>query len=277
LTCIDAQYCLNVMRGYDAADPYSRGDQGGRSKADVLKQRLTTSLKKKKFRFATPKRSQLRFFKNKTNGLSAFEDSVALLQSVGGQRVEVDFTPWNACAELLYGGPWVAERLAALESVMNSKVEVEGLNDVTRGIIKGADKYSAIDTFRAMYRLEELRKETTRKLFGGGSDNVDILVTPTVGPCYKILEVEVDPVQSNSNNGYYTNFMNLLDMCGLAIPTTFCAMEDGAKMPFGVTISAPAFNDELLISIGNLVQQGSKLGLGQIGEVLNGKKKQFKE
>jgi len=270
LTCIDAYRCLNVMSGYDVGDPYSRVMKlGSKSSTELEIADLCNTQGLGRFRFATPRRSQLRFFKNEENGLAAFEQSLALLEAVGGQRVEIDFSAWNSCAELLYGGPWVAERLAALEEVMNAKEPIQGLLDVTKAIIKGAEKYSAVDTFRAMYRLEELRKETTGKLFSSGAASVDILVTPTLGPCYKIAEVESNPVQTNTNNGYYTNFMNLLDMCGLAVPTTFCTMEDGVRMPFGVTMSAPAFSDKFLLTIGNLVQRESQLGIGRVGEEIS--------
>ena len=83
---------------------------------------------------------------------------------------------------------------------------------------------------------------------------IDVLVTPTAGTIYTIAEVEADPIQTNTNLGYYTNFMNLLDMAAVAVPAGF----QSNGLSFGITISAPAFSDDALL---NLAHRFLKPGL----------------
>lgn len=111
---------------------------------------------------------------------------------------------------------------------------------MVRDIILGARKYSAIDTFRAMYKLEELRAEAA-----GAWKSVDVLLLPTTGTTYRIAEVEADPIRLNSNLGYYTNFVNLLNLAALAIPAGF--RPNG--LPFGVTLMAPSGKDWGLLDL----------------------------
>jgi allophanate hydrolase len=70
---------------------------------------------------------------------------------------------------------------------------------------------------------------------------------PTTGTIYEIAAVEADPVRLNSNLGLYTNFANLLDLSGLALPAGF----RGNGLPFGISLLAPAFADHALLDLGN--------------------------
>jgi allophanate hydrolase len=139
---------------------------------------------------------------------------------------------------LLYQGPWVAERYAAIKEFFEAKPEA--IFPVTKQIIGNAAKFSAADTFNAMYQLKALQRKAA-EVWG----EVDLIVTPTAGTIYTIAEVNADPIQTNTNLGYYTNFMNLLDMAAIAVPTGFYANGIG----FGVTISAPAFSDAALLNL----------------------------
>jgi allophanate hydrolase len=132
----------------------------------------------------------------------------------------------------------VAERYTAIREFIET--QPDALFPVTRQIIGGAVKFSAADTFSALYRLKAMQRLTSSVW-----DTVDVIVTPTAGTIYRIDEVGADPVKTNSNLGYYTNFMNLLDLSAVAIPAGFQA--DG--LPFGVTLCAPAFNDARLLDL----------------------------
>ena len=134
-----------------------------------------------------------------------------ITQQLGGEPVEVDLSPFLAVASLLYNGPWVAERDAAVGTFIN-----ENSNDVhpvVHSIISKARDYSATDTFTAIYELERLKKLTSAVW-----DQIDVLIVPTAPRTYTIDEVLAAPVERNSHLGYYTNFVNLLDLAAIAVP-----------------------------------------------------------
>lgn len=238
LTAKDAESVLEIAQGFDSADAYSKPSL------------LDNTELKSAFSFGVPKSEQLDFFGNpETPGL--FQEAIAQLKALGGKAVEIDFEPFLATARLLYEGPWVAERYAAIQDFFESKPEA--IFPVTRQIIGGAVKFSAADTYRAMYKLKAMQRQCAAVW-----DGIDFMVTPTAGTIYKIEEVNADPVRCNSNLGYYTNFMNLLDLSAVAIPTGF--QKNG--LPFGVTVCAPAFSDKKLLDLANLVQQKTAKILG---------------
>ncbi len=220
----DAAAVLVVAQGYDASDSYSRHSVGEKPLAS-------------RFRFGVPQDDQLEFFGN-TETPQLFRDAMQRLQSLGGQPIVIDFAPFLETARLLYEGPWVAERYAAIQSFFEARPDV--LFPVTRQIIGGASKFSAADTFTALYRLKSLQRKTLPVW-----DEIDVLLTPTAGTIYTLAEVEADPLRTNSNLGYYTNFMNLLDLAAVAVPAGF--QRNG--LPFGVTIAAPAFSDAALLQL----------------------------
>jgi len=226
LDAADTAVVLEVAQGFDADDPYSR-------RALPSADRLGSQ-----FKFGVPRDEQLAFFGNPdTPGL--FRAAVQRLQSLGGQPVTIDFAPFLETARLLYEGPWVAERYAAIREFIDAKPEA--LFPVTRQIIAGASKFSAVDTYAALYRLKALQRRNEAMW-----DGIDVLLTPTAGTIYTVAEVEADPVRTNSNLGYYTNFMNLLDLAAVAVPAGF--QPNG--LPFGVTLCAPAFSDAMLLELG---------------------------
>jgi allophanate hydrolase len=189
------------------------------------------------FRFGVPQAEELQFFGD-DEAAALYAGAIARLEAAGGARVEIDYRPFRETAQLLYAGPWVAERFAAVGEFIET--HPEETHPVVRDIILGARKYSAIDTFRAMYKLEELRAEAA-----GAWKSVDVLLLPTTGTTYRIAEVEADPIRLNSNLGYYTNFVNLLNLAALAIPAGF--RPNG--LPFGVTLMAPGGKDWGLLDL----------------------------
>jgi allophanate hydrolase len=177
---------------------------------------------------------------------------------LGAEIVEIDFSPFLEAARLLYEGPWVTERYLAIEEFINARPEA--LHPVTREIISAGRTQSAVDAFRAQYRLQTLQN-ATRDTW----EKVDTVLTPTAGTIYSIEEVESDPVRLNSNLGYYTNFMNLLDLSACAVPAGF--QQDG--LPFGVTLFSPPFNDRNLLPIVASLHQQLSPTLGATGIALD--------
>jgi allophanate hydrolase len=207
-------------------------------------------------RIAVPAKPGRIFFGDR-RAESAFEASLKIISALGANIVEIDFAPFLEAAKLLYDGPWVAERWAAVGSFIAS--HPDAVHPVTRAIIETGAKPSAADAFRAFYRMEELRA-AARTCFA----DIDVLMVPTVPAAYTVAEVEADPVQLNSNLGTYTNFVNLLDLAGLAVPAAIA--DDGT--PFGVTFLAPAGQDALLASVGRTFHAGTGLPLGALRKPL---------
>lgn len=227
LTAADAATVLAAAQGEDPADPYSRsmpaaGFNFGAAPA---------------FRFGVPRSEDLEFHGN-LEGPQQFAQAVAHLCALGGTPVEVDLTPFRAVATLLYEGPWVAERYAAIRAFIEKSPQ--SLHPVTRAITEKGIHISAPDTFEALYRLKALERQT-RPVW----DGIDCLLTPTAGSPYTIAAVQADPVQLNSNLGYYTNFVNLLDLSAVAVPTGF--LRNG--LPFGVTLVARCGQDFSLLTL----------------------------
>jgi allophanate hydrolase len=202
------------------------------------------------FRFGVPRADQLQFFGDKEYA-KLFAASIARLESLGGQRVEVNFEPFLQTARLLYEGPWVAERYAAIAKFIVSSPQA--LHPVTRQIIEPATQRSSLETFQAQYRLQALRRQAA-----GVWGNIDVMLTPTAGTIYRVAEVESDPVRLNSNLGYYTNFVNLLDLAAVAVPAGF--RSDG--LPFGITLIAPTGSDEVLLRLADRAHQVDERGYG---------------
>lgn len=167
-----------------------------------------------------------------------FSETIKKLKTLGFEIKEIDFQPWLETAKLLYGGAWVAERYAAIESFFDAN---ESALDPTVGkIIAGARNLSATDAYKGSYALQKAQNETQTIW-----ETVDCLLTPTTPTVFSIEEVESDPVGLNSVLGTYTNFMNLLDYAAVAMPTGFRA----DQMPTGVTLFAPAGSDRKLLQL----------------------------
>jgi allophanate hydrolase len=188
-------------------------------------------------RIGIPSAAQLNFFGN-ADAANLFSKAVAHWQELGARIVEIDFAPFIETARLLYEGPWVAERYAAIGGFFEKNPGA--LHPVTRKIIEGGKSITAVAAFEGFYKLEELRKKTEPVW-----KEIDVLLTPTAGTIYTVAEIEADPVRLNSNLGYYTNYLNLLDLCAVAIPAGF--LPNG--LPWGVTLVAPAGQDHYLLRL----------------------------
>jgi allophanate hydrolase len=150
----------------------------------------------------------------------------------------IDFAPFREAAALLYAGPWVAERYAAVGEFATS--HVDDVHPIVGSTIRLAAAKSAADAYRGLYRLEALKRAATSTWAG-----VDVMLLPTAGTIYTKDAVEADPIQLNTNLGYYTNFVNLMDLAAVAVPAGF--RRDG--LPFGVSLIGPAFSDAALLAL----------------------------
>ena len=217
---------LSAIAGYDARDPYSRARPLG-----------TIASMSRGCRLGVPRIGQRLFFDD-TRASSGYEAALARLARLGCSIAEIDIEPFYETARLLYEGPWVAERYLAARRVIET--QPDALHPVTREIIAGGAKPRATEAFEAFYRLEELRRvaaETFRQL--------DALALPTAPTVYTCEQVLADPIRLNARLGTYTNFANLLDLCGVAVPAALHA----DRTPFGVTFLAPAGSDAVVASI----------------------------
>jgi hypothetical protein len=198
------------------------------------------------FSFGVPRADDLEFHGN-ADGPRLFAQAVDALCQLGGSPVEIERRPFRAVATLLYEGPWVAERYAAIRSFIER--QPQSLHPVTRRITEAGVRIDAPAAFEAMYRLKALQRETQ-----GVWERIDCRVTPTAGTIYTVAEVEADPIRLNANLGHYTNFVNLLGLAAVAVPTG--VMARGAPqpdhlggLPWGVTLVAPAGKDLPLLSL----------------------------
>ena len=170
---------------------------------------------------------------------------------MGATLTEIDLSPFLEAASLLYDGPWVAERYAAVGDFIAA--HADEIHPITRKVIASGNSTSAVDTFRGLYRLMELRVHTSAIM-----SEFDALMVPAVPAAYTIAEVEADPIMLNSRLGTYTNFVNLLDLAAISVPAALAT--DGT--PFGVTFIAPAGHDAHLATLGRAFHAETGLPLG---------------
>jgi allophanate hydrolase len=183
-----------------------------------------------------------------------YQESVARLSSLGVRTVGFSLEPFLAAARLLYGGAWVAERYAAVGAFIEA--HPDDVDPVVRDIVLGARGLSGADAFEATYRLAELRRDTEATW-----REVDLLLLPTVPTHPTLADVLARPVEENSRLGRYTNFMNLLDLAGIAVPQGFTA----EGLPFGVTLVGPAFSEALLLSFADRLHRAASPTFGATG------------
>jgi allophanate hydrolase len=238
LTAEDAAAVLDAAQGFDAADPFSRS--GGDTPLSGL-------------RFGVPAKEQLRFFGDE-DCPRLFAAAVRRLEGLGGSAVELDFAAFLEAARLLYDGPWIAERYAAVGAFIEA--HPEAVNPITRRIIEAGKSPTAVAAFEGEYRLRELKRRSESAWAG-----VDLILTPTAGTIYRVRDVEAEPVRLNSNLGYYTNFMNLFDLCGVAVPAG--VRPDG--LPFGVTLVGRRGAERALLETGGRMQRAAGGTLGASG------------
>ena len=216
----DAALVDAVVAGYDPADSWSR---------PLETRALAPS------RLGVPFPHQRLFF----GDLAAermYAQALDRAAAMGAELVEIDCDPLLEAARLLYDGPWVAERTAALGTFLDT--HADAIDPVVRGIVEGGRGRSAVEAFNGIYRLAELKRHADA-LWG----TIDALLLPTSPTIYRIAEMRASPVALNSHFGLWTNFVNLLDMAAIAVPAGWRRNATG----FGVTLIGPAWTDRALI------------------------------
>jgi len=229
--CSGALRVESVIAGFDSTDPYSR-----RLAADTQFDRPTQD--PDAVTVGLPETTGLEFFGD-TEAERMFDQVCETVTAGFGESVRVDFDPFVETAELLYGGPWLAERLEAIETF--AETHADAMNPIVEGIVTEGRQYTAIDTFRALHELEQLKRASARVF-----DDIDALVTPTIGTVYTIEEVREQPMERNADLGYYTDYVNLLDLSAIAVPVG--QYDDGPG--FGVTVLGEAGDDPLVAAVG---------------------------
>jgi allophanate hydrolase len=210
-----------VLAGFDPHDAWSR------PRADVALQGR---------RIGVPRRDQRQFFGD-VQAEFLYERALAVLAQ-DAELVEIDIDPLMEAAQLLYGGPWVAERTAAIAGLLESNPLA--IDPVVREVIAPGSTMLATELWNGIYRLAELQRWAE-----GLWQGVDALAFPTTGTSYRVAELLEAPIALNSNLGRYTNFVNLLDMAAIAVPAGAKSNSTG----FGITFIGPAHSDKALIAL----------------------------
>lgn len=180
-----------------------------------------------------------------------YDAALAHAESLGATLVPFDYAPFREAAALLYDGPWVAERLAAVEGFLDTNAA--DFDPTVRKIIEGAKGKTAVEAFRGRYRLEELRKAVAPVW-----EAVDMLLLPTSPTTHTVADMLADPVAKNSQFGRYTNFANLLGYAAIAVPAGF----GPSGLPAGVTLVGPAFSDDALAPFAAAMHAAAACGMG---------------
>ncbi|MDK2757199.1 MAG: allophanate hydrolase [Blastomonas fulva] len=217
----DARLVDGVVAGFDAADAWSK------PLADRPIARKTIGV---------PRRDQRVFFGDPESEY-LYDRALARLSELG-DIVEIDYAPLQEAAQLLYSGPWVAERTAAMESILASNPQA--IDPTVREIVSVGLETRAVDLFNGIYRHAELKRHADTLW-----ESIDLMAFPTTGTTYRVAELAAAPIALNNALGFYTNFVNLLNMAALAIPAGTRANATG----FGITLIGPADTDRALLDV----------------------------
>jgi allophanate hydrolase len=242
LSVTDGMRVLTAMAGTERDDPYSRAAPAGFA--------LESPPLPREFDFAIPAKADLNFFGDRDYE-RLFGEALARLTGLGGRPREISFAPFAAAAEILYSDAGVAERIAAVGDFLRD--HPQAVLPVTRAIIERGRNATAADVYRARERLAALRAQAMASLEGAL-----FLLVPTAPTIYRVAEVEREPVVLNSRLGTYTNFVNLMDLAAIAVPSGFTAQ----GLPFGVSLIARAFQEPMLAAIAAAFEKASGLPLG---------------
>jgi allophanate hydrolase len=236
LTVEDAAHVLAVIEGPDEADCYSAFAPGPRAFAGD------------RLRIGIPRELRLAPHGEYAN---AHERALAHARALGHTLVPIDFDTLHRTADLLYSGPWVAERHHVVRALVER--EPHALDATVREVIGAAARFSATEAFDAQYTLKELQRAAA-KIW----DEADVLLVPTAPVHPRFSDVSAAPVAVNTMLGVYTNFVNLQGWCALALP----AGNTASGMPYGVTFIAPGGHDAALARLGGVWQESQDLTLG---------------
>ncbi|WP_221796577.1 allophanate hydrolase [Aquisediminimonas sediminicola] len=222
----DAALVDQVVAGMDAADPYSRTIP-----ARALGQAG------EKLRIGVPLPHQ-RNWCGDLQSERLYDLALERLEALGYEISLVDIAPLSEAAALLYNGPWVAERTAAMEMMLRD--HPDAIDPAVKQIVEAGLHMTAVEAFNGQYRLQALARQAENMW-----QAIDVLALPTSPTIYRLKEMQAAPVALNAHFGLYTNFVNLLDMAAIAVPAGFRRNATG----FGITFIAPAGTDAALFDM----------------------------
>ncbi len=226
-----------VIEGYDAADPFSRT--------------ATPAPLPPRLRLGVLAGAEREFFGN-AEVAALYDAAIARAQALGAEILPFDYAPFREAAALLYDGPWVAERLAAIEGFLATNAA--DIDPTVRAIIQGARGRTAVEAFNGLYRLNEIRQQVAPVW-----QACDALLLPTAPTTCTVADMLADPVRRNSQFGRYTNFANLMGLAAIAVPAGF----GPSGLPAGVTLVGPAFSDDALAPFAAAMHAAAACGMGR--------------
>lgn len=213
----------------DVDDPWSRES----AHSDIAQMR----------RVGVPLSHQLDF-DGDSRGPAKFAHAVNQLAATGVELCPFDISSMLEVSHLLYGGSFVAERYEAVGAFVAA--HRDEVDPVVAKIICDAAQIPAWQVFRDRTELERLRR-----LVDAAMRHVDAVVVPSVPRVPLVSEVAARPIAVNAKLGTYTNFVNLLDLCALTVPTELAALD---RPPFSVTFVAPTWHDATLVTLGQAMR-----------------------
>jgi len=226
-----------VMEGYDAADPFSR--------------HATLAALPPSLRIGVLHGAEREFYGN-AEVAALYDAAIERARSLGAEILPFDYAPFREAAALLYDGPWVAERLAAVEDFFAAN-EAD-FDPTVRKIIAGAQRRTAVEAFNGLYRLNAIRQQVAPVW-----DAVDVLMLPTSPTTCTVADMLADPIARNSQFGRYTNFVNLMGLAAIAVPAGF----GPSGLPAGITLIGPAFSDDALAPFAGTMHAAAACGMGR--------------
>ncbi len=248
LSCNDARAVFEQGLTEDISDPFL-------SNFTVLPEAQDKPMSEQVVGIPAPE--YLEFFGD-TQAQECFEQAVSRMKSLGATVVDLDYSIFLEAGRMLFDGPLLAERLSSIEPFL--KDDSNDIHASVRAIVEKAKQYSAVDLCHEYYRITELQA-LARLLF----ENIDFMMVPTAPTIYPIAEVKANPVSLNTNMGYYTYFVNILNLAAVAVPSQL--RTDG--LPFGVCFVGRAKSDFSLMALGQRWQQSNDLFLGHHAGLIN--------
>ncbi|MBC8050919.1 MAG: allophanate hydrolase [Chitinophagales bacterium] len=229
LTGAEALQVLSVAQGYEPETPFSRPPDQTSDASEALDRR--------DFFFGVPDDKFLDFFGD-TDTPVLFQQAVAAMELLGGRARRIDYAPMLEVNQMMFFGPLLAERFAAVGTFVRDN---PSSCDPTVGhLIERAVDIFSVETWRMLYRLEEIKRSLVPMWH-----ELDVLLTPTVGRLWTKADIDADPVGPNFKNGYYTNFVNPLDLCAVATPNGFAR----SGVPVGVCLVGQAHSEHFLCGL----------------------------
>ena len=246
LSCQDAATVARVAEGFDADDPFSR-----RPVPAARRQPSDTPVV-----LGIPRPEQLKFFGD-DDSRDSFQEIMGILAGKGFKLVEIDYDPFEQTSRLLYEGPWVVERQIAFGDALRRYEST--VDPRVREAVEKVPAYSAADQFKAYYQLKRFRRQV-ETIF----EDVDALLVPTMSRIYRIDEAQSAQPSASRTLGYYTNYVNLLDLAAVAVPAGLVS----SRLPFGVTVVGPAHTEDRLLKIGDTIHRTTSTTVGALRAAL---------